>query len=137
MAALENKRGQYVRPGAYSALRALEKATFDKVFRAEVPDPDADGAYPIVTFTWVICRKHYRDPRVGAALRDVLRYCLTEGQALSEELGYVPLPGFDAGHPSRPHPGSALAGVLRAVEEVGGQDQAHSLTLLGRDGGGR
>ncbi len=32
-------------------------------------------------------------PRKAAALKDVLTYCLTDGQKDSEALGYIPLPG--------------------------------------------
>ena len=34
-----------------------------------------------------------RTPKKAAALKDVLTYCLTDGQKESEALGYIPLPG--------------------------------------------
>jgi phosphate transport system substrate-binding protein len=91
-AALENRAGRFVLPDEESILRALEEAKFDKVYAATVPDPKGDHAYPIVTFTWVLCRKRYASARVAGRLREVLRYCLTDGQKLSNDLGYVPLP---------------------------------------------
>ena len=49
-----------------------------------------------MSFTWVVCRKSYPDPKQATRLQDALRYCLaTEtngGQPLSVELGYVRLP---------------------------------------------
>ena len=94
--AFENKSGKFVLPTAANAKAALEEAKFNAVLGATVPDPKGANAYPIVSFTWVVCRKSYPDSKQAAKLRDVLTYCLTTeaggGQALSEQLGYVPLP---------------------------------------------
>jgi phosphate transport system substrate-binding protein len=96
MAKLENHAGNYVEPTGENSRIALEEAKFNDVLAAAVPDPKGYTAYPIVTFTWVIYRKHYHDQRLGEHLKDVFRYCLDtdegKGQALSESLGYVPLP---------------------------------------------
>jgi phosphate transport system substrate-binding protein len=35
--------------------------------------------------------KHYTDQPKAAALKQYVKWCLTEGQAFSEALGYVPL----------------------------------------------
>ena len=95
-AALENQSGNFVMPTAANSTEALKEARFNEVLGAAVPDPKGVDAYPIVSFTWVVCRKSYLDPKQAAKLKDVLSYCLdTEangGQALSVELGYVPLP---------------------------------------------
>src|SRR5262249_26729969 len=57
-----------------------------------LPDPTGAGAYPIVTYTWLLCHRRYADPKVAAALRSVISYCSTQGQTYSAELGYIPLP---------------------------------------------
>ena len=49
-------------------------------------------AYPIVTYTWLLCYKKYTDPRRSRALKSVIEYGLTQGQTFSDELGYIPLP---------------------------------------------
>jgi phosphate transport system substrate-binding protein len=36
--------------------------------------------------------RKYDDPRKAEVLRDVVEFCLTEGQKFSEKLGYIPLP---------------------------------------------
>ena len=59
---------------------------------AWVPDPDVADAYPIATFTWLLCYKKYPDPKKAEVVRDFLMYSLTEGQKESEALGYFPLP---------------------------------------------
>ena len=96
MAKLENHAGYYVEPTGDNCRVALEEAKFNDVFGATIPDPKGQTAYPIVTFTWVIVRKHYDNKRLGDDLKAVLRSCLEDAdgkaQALSAELGYVPLP---------------------------------------------
>jgi phosphate transport system substrate-binding protein len=101
MAALENHAGNFVQPDFKHCQEALEDAEkyrlFNKVLGATIADPKGAHAYPIVTFTWVICRKSYPDPRVADNLKAVLSYCLESktagaGQELSQQLGYVPLP---------------------------------------------
>ena len=60
--------------------------------RAWVPDPDGAESYPIVTYTWMLFYKKYDDPKMAEAIRDVVHWCLTEGQTLSGKMGYIPLP---------------------------------------------
>jgi phosphate transport system substrate-binding protein len=57
-----------------------------------VTDPVGDDAYPIVTYTWLLTKKKYADPAKGEAVKKLLKWCLTDGQALSESLQYVRLP---------------------------------------------
>jgi phosphate transport system substrate-binding protein len=110
MAALQNRAGNFVLPSGTAAREALQEAKFNKVLGAEVPDPKGANAYPIVSLTWVLCRKHYDEPAIAAHLKDVLASCLStepgKGQSLSEQLGYIPLPE------------EALAKARQAVNEI-------------------
>jgi phosphate transport system substrate-binding protein len=96
MAILENKAGTFVKSTTESGLVALANAEVPDDFRIWAPDPDAREGYPIVTYTWLLCYKDYShfsgDPRAGEALRQVIRFCLTDGQRYSKDLGYLPLP---------------------------------------------
>jgi phosphate transport system substrate-binding protein len=92
MAVLENKAGRYVAPGPASGRAALEGAELPENLRLFIPDPKGKDAYPIVTYTWMLCYRHDDDPEKVRALKDVLRYGLTDGQKLAGELGYIPLP---------------------------------------------
>ena len=56
------------------------------------PDPEGKDAYPIVTYTWIMCYQKYADKKKADTLKDVLKYCLTTGQESAEALGYIPLP---------------------------------------------
>jgi phosphate transport system substrate-binding protein len=92
MAWLENKAGTFVEPSLASGQAALASVTFPADFRAWLPDPDGADAYPIVSYTWMMFYKKYSDPKMAAAIREVVKYCLTEGQKVSDEMGYIPLP---------------------------------------------
>lgn len=93
VATLQNKAGQYVKPtpeSATNALGAIQEIPED--FRIWLPDPEAAEAYPIVTYTWVMCYKEYPDASKLAALKKAFRHCLTDGQKISTDMGYIPLP---------------------------------------------
>jgi phosphate transport system substrate-binding protein len=91
-AILENKAGNFIEAGAESGKAALQGAKLPDNLRLFVADPPGEKAFPIVTYTWILCYKKYNDPKVAATLKKVLRFCLTEGQEYSDQLGYIPLP---------------------------------------------
>jgi len=91
-AALENKSGQYLKATPESENAALGSVQLPPDLRAWIPDPAAPTAYPLVTYTWILAYKKYADAKIKDALKNVIRYCLTDGQKFSDELGYIPLP---------------------------------------------
>lgn len=92
MADLENAAGNFVSPSLENAKAALAGVTMPDDMRAWLPDPSAQDAYPIVSYTWLLCYKKYDDAEKATALKDMIRWCLREGQNSSAEMGYVPLP---------------------------------------------
>lgn len=92
MAALENKAGKFVAPSLPSASASLKSVELPPDLRAWVTDPVGDEAYPIVTYTWILTKKKYEDPAKAAAVKALLKWCLTDGQKLSESLFYVVVP---------------------------------------------
>jgi phosphate transport system substrate-binding protein len=95
MAALENRSGEFILASedGRAGQRALEGAEIPGDMQIRVADPKNRGAYPIVTYTWVLCRKHYEDPRQVATLKALLRECLSDRQQeVAVELGYLKLP---------------------------------------------
>jgi len=92
IAALQNKAGQYALPGGKAGEEALASVKLPPDMRAWLPDPEGAQAYPIVTYTWLLAYKKNSDPKKAAALRELVDYCLTEGQKLSTQMGYIPLP---------------------------------------------
>jgi phosphate transport system substrate-binding protein len=90
--ALENKQGKFVKPSDESCGAALAAADMPENLRAFVPDPKGADSYPIVTFSWVLLRKNYRNAETANALHELFVWCLRDGQRYSTELGYVPVP---------------------------------------------
>jgi phosphate transport system substrate-binding protein len=90
--ALENKAGKFVKPSLESGQAALAGVDLPQDLRAWVPDPSGDAAYPIVTYTWMLFYKKYDDPKKAETIRNVVQYCLTDGQKMSAKMGYIPLP---------------------------------------------
>lgn len=91
-ASLENKAKKFVAPTDQSAEKTLETVKLPENLRAFITDPEGDDAYPIVTYTWMLVHKKYDDPQKAKAIEAMIEYGLTEGQKVSSELGYVPLP---------------------------------------------
>jgi len=92
MAALENKAGKFIAPSAESGAAALASGKLPENMRLFLPDPEGDKSYPIVTYSWMLVHKHYKDPKKAETLRDVIHFALTDGQKQAKELGYIPLP---------------------------------------------
>jgi phosphate transport system substrate-binding protein len=108
-AALKNKAGKFIKPTVESGQSALASAKFPEKgppLRIWIPNPDGENSYPIVTYTWLLCYERYNDPAVAAELKNVIRFCLTDGQEYSADLGYIPMPE------------NVVSRVLEAVERI-------------------
>jgi phosphate transport system substrate-binding protein len=92
MATLQNAAGKFVAPSADSGSAALAQVDLPVNLRAFVTDPTGDASYPIVTFTWWLCHTQYTKPGVADAIKALAGWCLTDGQKLAPDLGYLPLP---------------------------------------------
>lgn len=91
---LQNKAGTFVEPNLNSGQAALT-ANVGQVpsnLRVFLPDPEGQDSYPIVTFTWLLLRDQYPDPRKSAALKGFVGWALADGQRYSGDEGYIPLP---------------------------------------------
>jgi phosphate transport system substrate-binding protein len=92
MATVQNKAGQFVAAGGPGGPAALASAKLPDNLRAWLPDPEGASAYPIATYTWLLAYKKNQDPKKAAALRELVEFCLTDGQKMSADMGYIPLP---------------------------------------------
>jgi phosphate transport system substrate-binding protein len=92
VAHLENKDGNFVPADTKNAQASLASATMPDNLIVWLPDPAGKDAYPIVTYTWFLAYTNYKNAETAKALKDVIRYGLTDGQKVSEEMGYIPLP---------------------------------------------
>jgi phosphate transport system substrate-binding protein len=92
MAALQNKSGQFVSPAPASFFATIESITPPpEALVTDIADPIGQNSYPILSLTWFLCHRTYDNPLKLKTIKDILSYCLTEGQKYNEKLGYVPL----------------------------------------------
>lgn len=94
IAALENRSGHYVTLTGQSSEAALASAELPDNLRLFIPDPPGLEAYPIVTFSWILLYPSYEDAKKAKAVRELFRWCLSDGQNYAPRLGYVKLPPF-------------------------------------------
>lgn len=95
VASLQNRDGDFVKPGAESGQAALAAAAatgLPENLRLFVPDPTGADSYPIVTLSWLLLYGAYPEAEKGSALKAAVSWGLNEGQPIAEEMGYIPLP---------------------------------------------
>lgn len=78
-ASLENKEGNFVRPSEQTCAKALATAELPENLRAFVPDPSGPDSYPIVTFSWILLRKSYKNAQTAEAVVRLVQWSLTDG----------------------------------------------------------
>jgi len=91
-AALENKEGRFVKPSAESCRAALASAELPENLRVFTPDPKGAHSYPVVTYTWLLLRKKYKNLETANAVREFVKWSLHDGQRYAPEAGYIQLP---------------------------------------------
>lgn len=92
-AVLENKSGAYVKPSAQSGQAALASVKeIPENLVLWIADPEGEQSYPIVSYTWLLCFRKYDDAKKAQTLKELVNYCITDGQAVSDSIGYIPLP---------------------------------------------
>ncbi|MBP0028042.1 phosphate ABC transporter substrate-binding protein PstS [Roseofilum reptotaenium CS-1145] len=92
MASLENKSGNFIYPTDEAASQSLAAVQLPENLRAFVTNPEGEESYPIVTYTWLLAYKEYDDPEIAKSVEAMIEYGLNEGQTISADLGYIPLP---------------------------------------------
>ena len=92
-AALENKNGEFITPSVESGSLALNGITLDENLAGTDPNPEAKGAYPIATLTWVLAYETGNGSKTEAIKTSLSKLLSTEYQERASVLGYVPLRG--------------------------------------------
>ena len=95
-ALVKNQRGEFVKASS-ATISASASGEIPADTRCSITNADADGAYPISTFTWMIIYKEQnysdRTKEQAEATLDLLRYILSdEAQHITSEVHYAPLP---------------------------------------------
>jgi phosphate transport system substrate-binding protein len=61
-------------------------------FRVSITNAPGAGAYPISSFTWLLIPAQIQDAAKREAIKDFLKWMLTQGQGYNEGLTYAQLP---------------------------------------------
>ena len=92
-AALQNKLGDFVLPSVDAGAKALNGIQLDENLAGTNPNPEAEGAYPIATLTWILAYET-GNGKITDAIKIALSTLLSdEYQDKAPKLGFVPLKG--------------------------------------------
>ncbi len=61
-------------------------------FRVSITNAPGKTAYPISSFTWLLIPVQAKDPKKGKIIADFLNWMVTDGQKMTSQLSYAPLP---------------------------------------------
>ena len=92
-AALQNKLGDFVLPSVDAGAKALNGITLDKNLAGTNPNPEAEGAYPIATLTWILAYETGNGKNTDAIKTALSTLLSDEYQDKAPKLGFVPLKG--------------------------------------------
>ncbi len=91
---VRNQAGRFVRANL-SNLTEAAASVGGKIpadFRVSITNAPGSDAYPIVSFTWLLVPQRAKDPATGRDLAAFLSWMITDGQTMTKQLGYAPLP---------------------------------------------
>ena len=92
-AALQNKLGDFVLPSVDAGAKALNGITLDENRAGTNPNPEAEGAYPIATLTWILAYETGNGKNTDAIKTALSTLLSDEYQDKAPKLGFVPLKG--------------------------------------------
>ena len=90
---VKNNAGTFVKASLASVTEAAGSVkTMPADFRVSITNAPGKDAYPISSFTWLLIPAQSKDPAKGKILTDLLNWVETDGQKMTAELSYAPLP---------------------------------------------
>src|SRR6202045_931985 len=90
---LKNAAGNFVKATLESVTEAASSApSMPADFRVSITNAPGKTAYPISSFTWLLIPEQSKDPKKGRILADFLNWMVTDGQTMTTQLSYAPLP---------------------------------------------
>jgi phosphate transport system substrate-binding protein len=90
---VKNAAGEFVKASLDSVTAAAASVkSMPADFRVSITNSPGKDAYPISSFTWLLIPVQARDPAKGKIMADFLKWMLDDGQKMTTELTYAPLP---------------------------------------------
>ncbi len=90
---VKNAAGNFVKAsldGVTEAAASSPKMPAD--FRVSITNAPGKTAYPISSFTWLLIPAQAKDPKKGKIIADFLDWMVSDGQKMTGQLSYAPLP---------------------------------------------
>ena len=91
---VKNQAGNFVKANLESVTAAAAEVAHNMPadFRVSITNAPGEKAYPISSFTWLLVPERFDDKNKLTVMKDFLQWMSTDGQKLTQELLYVPLP---------------------------------------------
>ena len=90
---VQNAAGNFVKAsldGVTEAAASVKSMPAD--FRVSITNAPGKTAYPISSFTWLLIPVQSKDAVRGKIITDFLNWMVTDGQKMTSQLSYAPLP---------------------------------------------
>ena len=90
---VKNAAGNFVKAsldGVTDAAASVKTMPAD--FRVSITNAPGKTAYPISSFTWLLIPVQAKDPKKGKIIADFLDWMISDGQKMTSQLSYAPLP---------------------------------------------
>jgi phosphate transport system substrate-binding protein len=90
---VKNSSGTFVKASLDSVTSAAASVkSMPSDFRVSITNPPGKDAYPISSFTWMLIPEKSKDAAKGKMIADFLNWMVDDGQKMTAELTYAPLP---------------------------------------------
>ena len=90
---VKNAAGNFVKASLDGVTEAAASVkTMPADFRVSITNAPGKAAYPISSFTWLLIPEQSQDPKKGKIIADFLNWMVTDGQKMTGQLSYAPLP---------------------------------------------
>ncbi|HTQ29609.1 MAG TPA: phosphate ABC transporter substrate-binding protein PstS, partial [Opitutaceae bacterium] len=92
VADMKNAAGNFIAPTADGVSKAMATTTIPDDFRFSMVNSPGADAYPISTTSWILIYQKQANADTGKKLIAFLKWAVTDGQKLTPNLHYAPLP---------------------------------------------
>ena len=90
---VKNAGGQFVKASLDSVTAAAASVkSMPADFRVSITNAPGKDAYPIASFAWLLIPTPSKDPAKGKIIADFLNWMVDDGQKMTADLAYAPLP---------------------------------------------
>ncbi len=90
---VKNAAGNFIKASLDSVTEAAASAPkMPADFRVSITNAPGKNAYPISSFTWLLIPAQSKDANKGKILADFLNWMVSDGQKMTNQLSYAPLP---------------------------------------------